>query len=532
MNSTARIRDLKDFLGLTHPDDANPEIGDMARHEDPLLALKNRGLGRATSRDDQWIVDLYNSMDTVVQKRYTNAKTLNRTRLQEMLHSVEHLHVAYDEDYARPRDFFVERESFKRNGYGVIDYHKYGERGRVRVKVGVIGGSISGLMTGLALLRAGHDVWILEKSRTRLMECGSPLQLQPKVYRYLKDMRVAPPDAIGLVIPRTTIIRDFEATNCKTETLERPAVVSNWQEFHNALKRTIRSKYPDRYVHDAEVVDIKLSNSSRQQSRIILKNTTILHLDLILGAFGRECKLIKTINQPHKNPKFFDHICVRGWVPETLASPKVISLLQNGSSFVNYAPVGLRSHVRICMIPGKHGQLKYPYRRVQWSWYLNTTGESQLLDYMLDRRGQTHEFRVPLGKVRDDVAFEIRENAKRSLPGWVSALINSSAALGVSKVSSIVSHEIEFGGKLLLVGEAACQITEYMDCETLLPAMQALELVRAINCSSTRGALRANLRIWAIKMLNMAKARERLCYWTGSIHQQQDDSMEYAAASG
>src|SRR5215510_9525643 len=105
----------------------------------------------------------------------------------------------------------------------------------------VIGGSMSGLLTGLLLRRAGWDVHVFERVEGELAGRGAGIVAQPELIDTLRTIGVDPAD-LGVHVTTRKI---FDASGRLTATIECPQVLTAWERVY----RCLRDEFPPERYH-------------------------------------------------------------------------------------------------------------------------------------------------------------------------------------------------------------------------------------------------------------------------------------------
>jgi len=526
----------------------HPEVDLIAKSKDPVVELMKRGLGGATSMDEKWLLDIENNFQNIAQALSKSTRLRNRTRRMEMLYSMTHLQTLIEEDYARPKDFWIEKAMIER---GQTDYRRPLKPGmHLRLRVGIVGGSISGMMAALMLLRQGHDVYIFEKSPTRLQERGIPIILQQNVRDFLVKYRICPPEVLGVVARNRSLNLDQSGVRWSRKPIEDEggAVVVSYQTLHNAIKRTIRRGWADRYIHGAAVTSLTLDSGRKRQQHsnatspsgpvtmphpsLQINNKSRAIFDLIIGADGETGMTRRTLEEEKRlKPgafQFENYIGYHGTIPETLAPKKVSMLLRNGSDLLCYAPAKSRTNANAMIMPGIRGERHYPFRRIAWTWYRNLSstprGQVEEINQLFqDKRGKRHKFELPQGLMKPENVKKLHERAKEELPDWLSSLIESTWSPGVFRVRYDMALEAEFDGQIVLIGDALSKAGPHYFFGPYKAVEQVEELERAVRLSSNRTHLAENLRIWSIKVRRLGYVDLALGQNLGHLHQEHDE---------
>ncbi|MEI9803165.1 MAG: FAD-dependent monooxygenase [Pseudolabrys sp.] len=105
----------------------------------------------------------------------------------------------------------------------------------------VIGGSMSGLLSGLLLRRAGWDVDIYERVDSELSGRGAGIVAQQELIERLRNLGLVT-DQLGVHITTRKII---DASGRLTEEVECPQVLTAWERVY----RLLRDNFPPERYH-------------------------------------------------------------------------------------------------------------------------------------------------------------------------------------------------------------------------------------------------------------------------------------------
>ena len=131
-------------------------------------------------------------------------------------------------------------------------------------------------------------------------------------------------------------------------------------------------------------------------------------------------------------------------------------------------------------IPGVHSSIEPSDRLINFVWYYHVS-DTELGDIMTDITGHQHRFTLPVGKMRPEVWDKQLAQARKVLPMPLADLVSRIRQPFVSSITSIGSPRASFfNGKLLLVGDALCQMQPNYGASTDQAALNALTLEKLI----------------------------------------------------
>ncbi|KAI1141439.1 FAD/NAD(P)-binding domain-containing protein [Hypoxylon sp. FL0543] len=337
---------------------------------------------------------------------------------------------------------------------------------REPLEVVIVGGSLSGLMCGIALKHAGHTVTILEKHGNERQSHMAGVCLGPDAKTFLERH-----DGFDRVFHH----RSYQVQALKNDETVQVFVkahrnVTSWDTLYFRLRSCfdgyVSSYYPSpphpremdgtvMYEYQKEVLDIERTSDDGRMSLSVLNRKTdeLSHqkADLIIGADGPD-SFIRAKYLPDVGRKYVGYIAWRGTVPEAEVSDETRELLK--SSVTLY--MMHRQHCILYMIPGVDGALEPGCRLMNFLWYTNETPEA-LEDIMIDGiDGHRHHNIVPAGRVREDVWKARLEYAKKApLPGPFLEVITNIRRPFIQVITDVRSPQAAFeDGRVLLVGDA------------------------------------------------------------------------------
>src|SRR5262245_6270350 len=126
----------------------------------------------------------------------------------------------------------------------------------------VAGGSMSGLLAGHLLLRAGWDVQVYERVAGELSGRGAGIVAQPELIARLRAIDIDPDD-LGVQVPGRKLL---DATGALVGTLDRPQIMTSWERVYRALRdafppaRYHRGKGIDGFTQDDDGVVVRFSD--------------------------------------------------------------------------------------------------------------------------------------------------------------------------------------------------------------------------------------------------------------------------------
>ncbi|KAI0378205.1 FAD/NAD(P)-binding domain-containing protein [Hypomontagnella monticulosa] len=333
---------------------------------------------------------------------------------------------------------------------------------RAPLNVVIVGGSLAGLMCGIALKHAGHHVKIIEQDGSERMSHKSGIGLGPSAALFLQRH-----DRHSTIFShRVGCIQTLKNGNPKVLATGNRDITS-WDAFYYRLRSNfdgyISPYYPSApkfsatdgsatYEFRRKVLDISPVGSHMVLSTLNLGTQEISQdeADLVIGADGPD-SLVRAKYSPAAKRRYVGYIVWRGIVPEREISEKTRSIFT--SSIMTYMMNG--HHCVVYTIPGSQGSLEPGERFLNFCWYGNETRED-LDEILIDAiDGHRHHHTVPAGHVREDVWSSRLEYGKTVLPAPFLEIALKVQQPFIQVITDFHSPRAAFeNGKVLLMGDA------------------------------------------------------------------------------
>ncbi|CAJ2509991.1 Uu.00g058910.m01.CDS01 [Anthostomella pinea] len=279
----------------------------------------------------------------------------------------------------------------------------------------IVGGSLAGLMCGIALKHAGHTVTILEKDDNERQShmAGVCLGLDAKVILSRHDRIIQERPTVEFSHKSTRVQALKNDGTCQVYVNGRRDITS-WDTFSyypspprpRSTDGTVAYKYQQEVLgleraDDAQMALTFIDGETQQTSRILA--------DFVIGADGPD-SLIRSKYLPNVQRRYVGYVAWRGTVPESEISPATRSIFQR-SVTVHMMD---QQHCVMYTIPGSKGALAPGERLLNFLWYTNETPQDLEL-IMTGIDGYRHHNIVPAGRVRPDV-WNARLDRAKALP--------------------------------------------------------------------------------------------------------------------
>ena len=276
-------------------------------------------------------------------------------------------------------------------------------------RVGIIGGSIAGCATAIALERLGCDVQVFERSSGVLRDRGSGIAIPLALRDELIDSGYLPADyAHCLATLRWWILADGTPSGRLLWTQPALAAHNNW----GVLWRSLRAGVADSRYHDG----MAFHGFSRGADGVtaVFDDGSSQRFDLLVAADGYR-SVIRQQVVPSTKPEYAGYILWRGNYPESrLRNPAAI---QRGTEAGAWHCICLDGgHGILYMIPDFNGRADPGHRRVNWGIYAPQPPELELSEPTSIPPGEvtselyTHLDRLLASAVPPDYQAVIRES--------------------------------------------------------------------------------------------------------------------------
>jgi 2-polyprenyl-6-methoxyphenol hydroxylase-like FAD-dependent oxidoreductase len=361
----------------------------------------------------------------------------------------------------------------------------------VSKKAIIAGGSLGGLMTGIALKAVGVDVHIYERSPRVLDDRGAGIVMQAETEIFLTQYA-------GLGSEQTGVMLNYR------QYLNREGIAESYQKMPQRMTswgliyRALRSTFPNANYHQGVALDA----FSQTSHGVIAKfdGAAEVKADLLIGADGSR-SFVRQRLMPELKPRYAGYVAWRGVVPESSAT----TLL--GKTFVDHFTFQQmdRSHILCYLIPGPEGETDMGKRRINWVWYWNVP-EAELPELMTGVDGRKHEFSVPQGQLRVEWLKKQDAIAENVLCPQFLELWHATVTPFLQPILDLAVPRMVHG-RALLLGDAAFIPRPHTGASTAKAGANALALGRALE--EFPDDIDAALKRWEPDQLALGRELER-----------------------
>jgi 2-polyprenyl-6-methoxyphenol hydroxylase-like FAD-dependent oxidoreductase len=305
-------------------------------------------------------------------------------------------------------------------------------------RVGIIGGSIAGCATAIALERLGCDVQVFERSSGVLRDRGSGIAIPIALRDDLIDSGYLLADyAHCLATLRWWILADGTPSGRLLWTQLGLAAHNNW----GVLWRSLRAGVADARYHDG----VTLHGFSQDADGVtaVFDDGSSQRFDLLVGADGYR-SVIRQQVLPDTRPQYAGYILWRGNYPESRLRHR--AAINRGTEAGAWHYICLDGgHGIVYMIPNFDDRTDPGHRRVNWGIY---APQPQGLDF-------SEPTSIPPGEVTPELYTHLDRLLASAFPPDYEAVIRESPLEEVS-IQPIYDDLVDsyVHGRVMLIGDA------------------------------------------------------------------------------
>jgi 2-polyprenyl-6-methoxyphenol hydroxylase-like FAD-dependent oxidoreductase len=303
----------------------------------------------------------------------------------------------------------------------------------------IIGGSMSGLLSGLLLRRSGWHVDIYERVDCELSGRGAGIVAQPELIQRLRRLGLET-GGLGVHIGTRKIL---DAQGRITSTIECPQIATAWERVY----RLLRDAFPAEHYHRGHIF-VKFMQTSENVTAHFSEGETAT-ADVLVGADG----IRSTVRQqclPTVLPRYAGYSAWRALISEEAFPPAVHRELFEYMSF------GLPPGEQFLGYPvaGPDDDLRVGHRRYNVIWYRPADEKTKLQWLLTDESGYTHAISIPPPFIRREAITEMREAAERLLAPQFREVVRLFPEPLLQPIYDLESPRMVFG-RVAVVGDAA-----------------------------------------------------------------------------
>ena len=332
----------------------------------------------------------------------------------------------------------------------------------------IIGGSMSGLLSGLLLRRAGWSVNIYERVGSELSGRGAGIVAQHELIARLRALGLAT-DALGVAVSTRKVI---DADGALTDQYECAQVLTAWERVY----RLLRDAFPPEHYHRGRGLA-----EFEQRSDVVVARFSdgeSIEAELLIGADG----IRSTVRQqllPDVVPQYVGYSAWRALIAESAFPPEVHRELFGFMSF------GLPPGEQFLGYPvaGPDNDLRPGHRRYNVIWYRPADEAGKLKWLLTDDSGTTHAISIPPPLIRREAIAEMRAAAERLLAPQFRKIVRLIEEPILQPIYDLESPRMAFG-RIAILGDAAFVARPHVAAGVSKAADDAAALTAALQAES------------------------------------------------
>lgn len=329
----------------------------------------------------------------------------------------------------------------------------------------VAGGSLGGLLTANLLLRAGHDVTLLEKATGSLDGRGAGIVTHRPLVTALARCGITSDAPLGVAIERRVIL-DREGRT--VDQAHIPQVLTSWSRLYAILLAVFPA---ERYVQGAAVSQVHQTGDGVS---VQCEDGRRFEAELLVASDGIR-SAVRSALAPEVTIQYAGYVAWRGVCDEAVLSRRTLETVFETFGF------GLPPDEQIIGYPvaGAGNSVARGQRRYNFVWYRPAPDNGALQTLMTDADGQHHPLGLPPHKVDWRNLAAVRQAAREKLAPQFAEILEKTAQPFLQPIYDLYSERIAFD-RIALMGDAAFVARPHVGMGVTKAAEDAMAMAESI----------------------------------------------------
>lgn len=366
----------------------------------------------------------------------------------------------------------------------------------------IVGGSLGGLFTGVALKQHGYDTTILERNPTNLLDNqgagivagGDTLAFFERYDRCKRPVAVPSQKRMYLDQSGKVVHEEVMKQTMTSWDLCYYMLRANYDHIESGYCQTPGPQPGDGKIDYRFGCNVTNFEEEGNKIRVFYdkndggKDSVVG--DMLVGADGPS-STIRRILYPDIERKYAGYCVIRGTVPENEASEEAKKAFVERFTFF-HAP-GIQNLTYT--IPGTNGNMEPGKRLLNFVWYTNfPEGEKELEEVMTDKAGKRRRITIPPGTMRPEAWEMVKQRGRDRLPPQMSEMVEKTRQPFVQAITDVITPTNGFrDGKVVLVGDALAGFRPHTVASTSQAAFDVLMLVEYLKTGDRQEFVRRTM---------------------------------------
>ncbi|MGA8515574.1 MAG: FAD-dependent monooxygenase [Burkholderiaceae bacterium] len=341
----------------------------------------------------------------------------------------------------------------------------------------VIGGSLGGLMAAHMLLRAGHDVQVLEKAASSLAGRGAGIVTHQPLMAALERCGLTVDASLGVAVTERVVLAKDGAV---VEHAYISQVLTSWSRLYAMLSAALDAQ---RMHFGASVARVEQSPTGVQ---VQCEDGRGFAADLVVAADGIR-STVRAQLAPQVQPQYAGYVAWRGVCDEAVLSQLTLKTVFDTFGF------GVAPGEQLIGYPvaGAGNATMRGQRRYNFVWY-RPASEPELKNLMTDADGQYYPLGISPNKVAWQHVAAVRQIAREKLAPQFAEMLEKTAQPFLQPIYDCASSQVAFD-RVALLGDAAFVARPHVGMGVTKAAEDAAALA---DCIAQHGATPQALRAY------------------------------------